>query len=110
MTHRLMHYTDGISVCVCVCARARACAQAQLCPILCDPMNCSLPSSSVHGMFQARMLEQVAISYSRVSSQTRDQIWVSCIGRRILYLGTTWEVHYIDVTSSIILQGLSLIR
>ena len=38
---------------------------AQLCPTLCDPMDCSLPGSSVHGIFQARILEWVAISFSR---------------------------------------------
>ena len=37
---------------------------AQLCPTLCDPMNCSLPGSSIHGIFQARILEWVAISFS----------------------------------------------
>ena len=41
---------------------------AQLCPALWDPMNCSPPDSSVHGVFQARVLEWVAISYSRGSS------------------------------------------
>ena len=45
----------------------------QLCPTLCDPMDCSLPGSSVHGIFQARILEWVAISFSRGSSQPRDQ-------------------------------------
>ena len=38
---------------------------AQSCPSFCDPMDCNLPGSSVHGIFQARILEQVAISYSR---------------------------------------------
>ena len=38
---------------------------AQLCPILCDPMDCSLTGSSIHGIFQARILEWVAISFSR---------------------------------------------
>ena len=54
----------------------------------CDPMDCSLPGSSIHGIFQARLLEQVAISFSRGSSQPRDRTHVSCIsciGRRILY-------------------------
>ena len=46
-----------------------------------DPMGCSPPGSSVHGIFQARILEWVAISFSRGSSRPRDQIWVSCIGR-----------------------------
>ena len=44
---------------------------AQLCEILCDPMDCSLPGSSVHGIFQARVLEWVAISFSRGSSSPR---------------------------------------
>ena len=39
---------------------------AQLCPTLCDPIDCSLPGSSVHGIPQARILEWVAIPFSRV--------------------------------------------
>ena len=58
---------------------------AQLCPTLCNPMDCSPPGSSVHGILQARILEWVAISFSRGSSQPRDQTWVSCIaGRRFI--------------------------
>ena len=60
----------------------------QLWSSLCDPMDCSLPACPVHRIFQARILEQVAISYSRGSSQPRDQIrisYVSCIGRWVLY-------------------------
>ena len=50
---------------------------------LCDPMDCSLPGSSLHGILQARVLEWVAISFSRGSSRPRDQTRVSCIpGRR----------------------------
>ena len=52
---------------------------AQLCPTLCDPMDCSLPGSSVHGIFQAIVLEWIAISFSRGSSQPRDQTRVSHI-------------------------------
>ena len=55
------------------------------CLTLCDPVDYSLPGSSVHGIFQARVLEWVAISFSRGSSQPRDQTHVSCIGRRVLY-------------------------
>jgi len=44
---------------------------SQSCPTLCDPMDCSLPGSSVHGLFQARIPEWVAISFSRGSSQPR---------------------------------------
>ena len=55
----------------------------QLCPTVCDPMNYRLPRSSIHGIFQARVLEWVAISFSRGSSQPRDQTWVFCkVGRR----------------------------
>ena len=46
---------------------------AQLCPTLCDPMDCSPPGSSVHGISPAKMLEWVAISFSRGSSRPRDQ-------------------------------------
>ena len=42
---------------------------AQLCPTLCNPMDCSLPGSSVHGIFQARVLEWAAISFSSLSSE-----------------------------------------
>ena len=61
------------------------CVSTQLCPTLCDPMDCNLPDSSVHGIFQARLLEWVAISSSRGFSQLRDQTHVSYIGRQILY-------------------------
>ena len=44
----------------------------QSCPILCDPVDCSLPDSSVHGILQARILEWVAISFSRGPSRPRD--------------------------------------
>ena len=55
----------------------------QLCPTLCDPIFCSLPGSSIHGIFQARVLEWVAISFSRGSSQPRAQTQVSrIVGRR----------------------------
>ena len=49
------------------------CSVAQLCPTLCDSRDCSPPGSSVHGILQARILEWVTISYSRGSSQPRDQ-------------------------------------
>ena len=45
---------------------------AQSCPTLCDPMDCSLPGSSVHGIFKVRVLEWGAVSFSRGSSQPRD--------------------------------------
>ena len=57
-------------------------------PTACNPMYCSLPGSSVHGILQAKILEWVAISFSRGSSQPRDWTcvsYVSCIGRQVLY-------------------------
>ena len=57
---------------------------AQSCLTLCDPMDCSPPGSSVHEISQAKILEWVAFSFSRGSSQPRERTYVSCIGRRIL--------------------------
>ena len=60
---------------------------AQSCPTLCDPMDCSPPGSLVHGIFQAWILEWVAISFSRGSSQPRDWTQVSrIVGRRFYRL------------------------
>ena len=75
-----------------VCMLSRFCQ----CPTLCDPMDCSLPGSSIHGIVQERTLEWVAISSSRGSSQCRDWTqgtWFFCIGRRILYRWATWQAH-----------------
>ena len=74
-------------LCVCVCVCVCVCAQL----FSCAPTNCNPPGSSVHGIFKARILEWVVISSLRVSSQSRDQIFIShisctsCIGRQILY-------------------------
>ena len=60
-----------------------------MCLTLCDPMGCSLQSSSVHGIFQARVLEWVAISFCRGSSQPRDRTRVShIVGRRFTVCAT----------------------
>ena len=66
---------------------------AQSYPTLCDPMNCSLPGSSVHGIFQARSLEWAAISFSRGSSPPRDGNLVSRIEGRCFTVWATREVH-----------------
>ena len=55
------------------------------CLTLCNPMDCSPLGSSVHGILQVRILEQVAVSFSRGSSRPRDQTHISCIGRQVLY-------------------------
>ena len=59
----------------------------QLCPALCNPMDCSPPGSSVHGILQARIVEWDAMIFSRGPSQPKDQTCVasiSCIGRQVL--------------------------
>ena len=56
----------------------------QSCLTLCDPTDCSLPGSSVHGILKARILEWVAIPSSRGSSQPRDRTQVSCIADSVL--------------------------
>ena len=65
---------------------------AQSCPTLCDPMDCGLPDSSIHGIFQATVLEWVTISFSRGSSQPRDRTQVSRIAGRRFTLWATREV------------------
>ena len=62
------------------------------CQTLCDPRDCTLSGSSVHGILQARILEWVAISVSKGSIQPRDQIWVSCIAGRFFTLWAPREV------------------
>ena len=64
---------------------------AKLCLALWDPVDYSPPGSSVHGISQARILEWVAISFSKASSQPRDQTRVSSIGRHVLYHWATRE-------------------
>ena len=61
----------------------------QLCPTLCNPMDCGLPGSSSQGIFQARILEWVAISFSRGSSQPRDRTWVSHTASRLFTVSAT---------------------
>ena len=68
---------------------------AQSCPTLCDPVDCSLPGSSLNGILQARVLEWVAISFSRGSSRSRDRTRVSGIPGRRFNLWATREAHLI---------------
>ena len=65
---------------------------AQSCPTLCDPMGCSLSGSSVHGIFQARVLEWIAISFSRGHSRPRNRTQVSRIAGRCFTVWATREV------------------
>ena len=69
------------------------CRRAQSCLTLCDPMDCSWPDSSVHGILQARILEWVAMPSSRGSSQPRDWTHVSCIASGYFTIWATREVQ-----------------
>ena len=58
---------------------------------LCDPTDCSPPGSTVNGILQARVLEWVAIPFSRGSSRARDRTWVSCTEGRFFTARATRE-------------------
>ena len=81
------------------------CSVAQSCPTPCDPMDCSPPGSSVHGILQARILEWVAMPSSRGSSQPRDQTHVSCIAGGFFTSWATREaptllLHFLKLSNS----------
>ena len=80
-------YKPNSTLCVCVLV-------AQSCLTLCDPMDCSPPSSSVRGILQARILEWIAIPFSRETSQPRDQTLVSCIAGRFSTVWATGESFF----------------
>ena len=71
--HQMIAFSKFLILLYCCCFVTKSCLS------LCNPMDCSPPGSCVHGMFQARILEQMATSYSRRSSQPRDWLHVSCI-------------------------------
>ena len=77
------------------CERKKESEVAQSCATLCDPMDCNLPGSSVYGIFQVRVLEWVALSFSRGSSQPMDRIRVSLIAGRFF---TTWATTTSDLS------------
>ena len=76
------------------------------------PMDCTLPGFSVHGNFQARIMEWVAISYSRGSSPSRDRTRVSCIGKWILQLKPAGKpirkLSVVKISFQLVSQGLYL--
>ena len=65
--------------------RVHCCSATQSCPALLQPVDCSPPGSFIRGISQARILDRVAISFSRGFSQSRDQTHISCIGMQVLY-------------------------
>ena len=94
--YRLLQNTEKSSLCYTLgpCCLFYTCEWAsevtQSCLTLCDPMDCSLPGSSIHVIFQASILEWVAISYSRRSSRPRDLTHVSRIVGRCF---TVWATR-----------------
>ena len=74
---------------------------AQLCPTLCDPMDCSPPGSSVHGILQARILEWIFVPFSRGSSWCSDWTWISSLTGRFFTLWTTWLPYWTAQIESI---------
>ena len=70
---------------------------AQSCLTLCDPMDYSLLGFSVHGILQARILEWIAIPFSRGTSQPRDRTLVSCITGRFF---TVWATGKSQISAS----------
>ena len=83
-----------VCVCMCTCTHVHICMCSQSCLTLYDSMGCSPPGSSVHGIFQAGILEWIAISYSGGSSWLWEGTCVPCIsctGEKILYHCTIWE-------------------
>ena len=79
--HKHAHTYLYMRVCVCVCVYESEVSQS--CPTLCHSMDCSPPGSSVHGVCQARILDWVAIFFSRGSSQLKDRTLVSRIAGRL---------------------------
>ena len=73
-------------------------------PTLCNPMDFSPPGSSVHGILQARILEWVAISFSRGSARPRDKTWVSYIAGRLFSNWGTREVQRAKAYSILLLS------
>ena len=85
VTHSVWCHT--ISITLAITQMLFLCLVVQLCATLCDPLDYSLPGSSVHGIFQTRMLEQVAISSSMGASWLSDRICASCVsctGRQVI--------------------------
>ena len=89
--HTSDSFSDYFLVCVCVFA--------QSCPTLCDSMDCSLPGSSAHGIFQAKILERVAISFSRGSSWPGSNLHLLCwqVGSLPLYRLGSLIIHFVNI-------------
>ena len=97
----LLKGLKNVYICWCVCMCMCVCVCSVMSKSLQPHGLYSLPGSFAHGLFQIRILQQVAISSSRGSSQPRDQTHISCINRWILYHWATWKVQSVCSTYQI---------
>ena len=99
MEREYLHVIRAPSTFACL----RTCMHAQLlsCVWLCNPMDCSPPGSSVHGILQARILERLAISSSRESFQPRDQTFISCIAGGFFTIFSSVQFSHLVVSDSL---------
>ena len=82
------YWVQGYTAChMCMCL------VTQLCLTVCNPLDYSLPGFSVHGIFQARILEWVATSFSRGSSQSKDRTCISCVSCIVGQYFTHWAIR-----------------
>ena len=82
-----------------LCSHNIVCLVAQPCPTICDPMDCSLPGSSVHGISRQEHWSGQG-SFARGSSWLRDRTWVSCVAGRFFTPWATRETLYYGGTSN----------
>ena len=97
----LLYSKLSVCVCMCVCIHVHA-KLLQLCPTLCDSMDCGPPGSSIHRIPQARILEWVAMPSSRGSSQPRDPMCISsnsCIAGRFFTVEPPGKSRYTTIPS-----------
>ena len=87
-----LHFTDTMRYQYIICMKWSEVKSLSRVWLFCDPVDCSLPGSSVHGIFKARVLECIAISFSRGSSRPRDWILVSRVISRCFTVWATREV------------------
>ena len=97
-------------LCVCVCVCVCVCAQSR--PTLCGLRNCKPTRLLCHGPFQARLLERDAISYSRRSSQPRDQMSLEspALAGKLFTTGASLEAQYFIIINSHSLSGFLVQR
>ena len=105
--HRQIPQTRDTALLPCRCA-----CSGQSCPILFDSTGCSPPSSSVHGILQARIPEWVAMPSSKGSSQSRDQTQLSCIAGRFFYHWAPPSMREAEVSqpSHLCIHGTAYLR